>query len=141
MKLEITRSDVWAATVEDRPAGAGEKLAALAAAGANLEFVIGRRAAEQPGKGVVFVTPLKGPAQLKAGKAAGFKKADSLHSVRIEGPDKAGLGAALTTALADAGINLSGISAAAVGKKFVAYLAVDSIADVAKAVRVLKKLG
>jgi len=128
MKLEITRSDVWAATVEDRPAGAGEKLAALAAAGANLEFV-------------VFVTPLKGPAQLKAGKAAGFKKADSLHSVRIEGPDKAGLGAALTTALADAGINLSGISAAAVGKKFVAYLAVDSIADAAKAVRVLKKLG
>src|SRR5579862_9412084 len=77
MKLEITRSDVWAAAIEDHPAGLEEKLAALAAAGANLEFVIGRRTPELPGKGVVFVTPLKGPAQLKVAKAAGFKKADS----------------------------------------------------------------
>ena len=141
MKLEITRSDVWAVTVEDRPAGVEEKLAALAAAGVNLEFVIGRRTPEQPGKGVVFVTPIKGPAQIKAAKAAGFKKAESLYSVRVEGPDKAGAGAMLTKALAGAGINLRGISAAAIGKKFVAHLALDSKTDAAKAVQVLKKLG
>lgn len=141
MKLKITRSDIWAATVQDRPAGVEKKLSALAAARANLEFVIGRRTPERPGKGVVFVTPLKGPRQIRAGKAAGFKKARSLHSVRVEGPDKAGLGAKLAKALAGAGINLRGFSAAAVGGKFVAHLAVDSGADAAKAVRALKKLG
>ena len=141
MKLKITRSDIWAATVKDRPAGVEEKLSALAAAGANLEFVIGQRTPEHPGKGVVFVTPLKGPAQIKAAKAAGFKKAGSLHSVRVEGPDKAGLGAKLAKTLADAGINLRGFSAAAIANTFVAHLAVDSSADAAKAVRALKKLG
>ena len=46
----------------------------------------------------------------------------------------------MTQALADAGINLRGLSAAALGKKFVCYLALDKAADAAKAIRVLKKV-
>ncbi|HWI56942.1 MAG TPA: amino acid-binding protein, partial [Bacillota bacterium] len=60
MKLKVTRTDVWAATIDDRPGSLADKLAALTAAGANLEFVTARRTPEKPGKGVVFVTPLKG---------------------------------------------------------------------------------
>ena len=56
MALKIANVDVWAATIKDRPGGVAEKLAALSKAGANLAFVIARRQADKPGKGVVFVT-------------------------------------------------------------------------------------
>ena len=52
--------------------------------------------------------------------------------MRIEGPDKPGLGAQLTCALAKAGINLRGLSAAAIGKRCVVYLALDTAADAAR---------
>ena len=140
MKLNVKTTDVWAATIEDRPGGLNEKLAALADAGANLEFVVSRRAPDKPGQGVVFVTPLKGAKQTNAAAAAGFKKSAGLHSVRVRGSDKAGTGARMTEALMDAGINLRGVSGAAFGRRFVAYLALDTAADAAKAVGVLKKL-
>lgn len=140
MALNVTKVDVWVGSIKDRPGALAEKLGTLADAGAQLEFVIARRAPEKPGTGVVFVTPLKGAAQLKAAKKAGFRKTRSLQSVRAEGTDKPGLGAKMTQALAEKGINLRGLSAAAIGKRFVAHIAVDKAADATKAVRVLKKL-
>jgi hypothetical protein len=140
MKLDVSRTDTWASNIDDRPGALADKLAALAAAGANLEFIIARRAPEQRGSGVVFVTPLKGAKQIKAAEAAGFQKTESLHSLRVEGADKPGMGAKLTKALAEAGINLLGLSAAALGKRYVAQLALDTAQDVAKAAAVLKKL-
>jgi len=138
--LNVTRVDVWAASMEDRPGGLAEKLGALAKAGAQLEFVIARRASERPGTGVVFVTPLKGAAQIGAAKKAGFEKTKSLHSLRVEGPDRPGLGAKMTQAMAQAGVNLRGLSAAAIGQRCVVHLAFDSTADAAKAARLLKRL-
>jgi len=138
--LNVTRVDVWAASMEDRPGGLAEKLGALAKAGAQLEFVIARRASERPGTGVVFLTPLKGSAQIGAAKKAGFEKTKSLHSLRVEGPDRPGLGAKMTQALAQAGINLRGLSAAAIGPRCVVHLAFDATADAAKAARLLKRL-
>jgi hypothetical protein len=129
---------VWAASIDDRPGGLAEKLVALAEAGAQLEFVIARRAPDKPGTGVVFLTPLKGAAQTRAAKKAGFGRTESLHSLRVEGPDKPGLGAKMTQALAGAGINLRGLSAAAIGKRCVVHLAFDSAADANKAARLLK---
>ena len=140
MALNVTRVDVWAARIQDKPGGLTKKLAALAEAGAQLEFVIARRAPDKPGTGVVFLTPLKGAAQIRAARKAGFEKTKSLCSVRIEGPDKPGLGARMTEALAEAGINLRGLSAAALGKRCIVYLAVDSSADATKATRILKRL-
>ena len=140
MKLDVSRTDTWAAVIDDRPGGLADKLAALATAGANLEQIIARRAPEQRGSGVVFVTPLKGAKQIKAAEAAGFQKTDSLHTLRVEGADKPGVGLKLTQALAQAGINLRGLSAAALGKRYVSYLALDTAADAAKAAAALKKL-
>jgi hypothetical protein len=44
----------------------------------------------------------------------------------------------MTAALAQAGINLRGLSAAVVGKEFVAYFAFDKPSDGSKAARILK---
>lgn len=139
MKLDVKRTDVWAASIEDRPGGLAEKLSALAEAGANLEFLVARRAPEKSGTGVVFVTPISGAKQVKAAKAAGFGKTETLHSIRIEGADKPGLMSQVTRTLAAAGINLRGLSAAATGKKFLAHVAMDSPEDAGKALKLLKQ--
>jgi predicted amino acid-binding ACT domain protein len=89
---------------------------------------------------VVFVAPIKGKKQAAAATSAGFSAAGSLHSVRIEGPDKAGLGASLAAALASAGVNLRGLSAAAIGKRMVCYLALDSAEDAKRAAAVVRKM-
>lgn len=140
MALKVARVDTWAATIKDQPGGLSAKLESLAAVKVNLEFVIARRSPEKPGTGVVFVTPIAGAAGLAAAKKSGFKKAPSLHTVRVEGPDRPGQGAKIAAALAEAGINLRGFSAAAIGKKFVAHVAVDTTAAAAKAMKVIAKL-
>lgn len=140
MALKVSRVDTWAATIEDRPGGLARKLKALAEGGANLEMVIARRTPDRPGEGVVFVAPLKGTKQGRAALAAGFARAEALHTVRAEGPDKPGQGARITQALAQAGVNLRGLSAAAIGKKCVVYLALDTAEGAATAASVLKKI-
>ena len=139
MSLTVERVDVWAATIEDQPGGLAEKLAPLAEAGADLEFAIARRAPDKPGTGVVFVTPLRGDVETAAAAKIGFAVADSLHSVRIGGDNKLGIGAQLTKKLADAGLNLRGLSAAVIGDKFVMYLALDTGDDAEKAMRLLQE--
>jgi len=141
MKLQVKRVDVWAAQLKDKPGSLAGKLDALAGAGADVEFVIARRAPEKPGTGVVFLTPLKGARQLNAARKAGFSKTRSLHSVRVEGTNRAGAGARITTALAEAGINLRGLSAAAIGRRFVAHLAFDKDTHATQAMKILKKLA
>ena len=138
--MKAQRVDTWAVSIADKPGALAAKLKALSAAGVNLEFVIARRAPEKPRTGVIFVTPIQGSKQCGAAGAAGFKKAKNLHTVRVEGSDKRGQGAQLAQALAAKGLNLRGLSAAAIGKKFICHIAVDSGTDAAKVMRVVKSL-
>ena len=140
MAFKIKRVDTWAAPLKDKSGSLAARLGALAAAGVNLEFVIARRAPDKPGTGVVFATSISGAAKTRAAQRAGFRKTRSLHTVRVEGPDKKGQGARVTKALAGAGLNLRGLSAAAISGKFVAHIALDRNADAAKAARILRAL-
>jgi hypothetical protein len=135
----IERADVWAAPITDAPGGLADVLTALREAGADLQFIVARRAPEQPGTGVVFVTPLQGDREIMAAADAGFNVAQSLHCVRVQGEDRPGVAAELTSRLAEAGLNLRGFSASVIGRQFVAYVAVDSSADAAKAMEVLAR--
>ena len=141
MKLKVSRIDVWAAMIEDKPGGLANKLEALAGAKADLEFVLARRTPEHgAGQGVVFISPVKTTDQEKRAVDLGFTETDALHSVRVEGADTSGMGAKLTRALATAGVNLRGLSATSLGRHFVAYFAFDSETDAEKAVSILDKL-
>ena len=140
MTLKAEKVDTRAASIEDKPGSLSAKLHALASAGVDLEFVIARRAPDKLGTGVVFVTPIQGAVACRAARQAGSEKTQSLHTVRVEGPDQAGQGSTITRVLAEKGLNLRGLSAAAISKEFVAHIAVDSASDAAKAVRALKGL-
>jgi predicted amino acid-binding ACT domain protein len=138
--MKSQRVDTWAASIPDRSGALAAKLRALAEGGVNLELVIARRLGDEIGKGVMFVTPIKGAKQTGAAGAAGFTKTTSLHTLRIEGPDKIGQASRVATALAEHGLNLRGFSAAALGKKFICYVAFDTEADVVKAARFVRSL-
>ena len=139
MKLKVSRAEMWSATIDDQPGGAARVLDPLAEAGANFEFAFARRAPEMPGRGLLFVLPVKGKKVVSAAQSAGLARAESVH-LKVEGGDRPGTSAAIARALADSGISFRAFSAIAVGRKFAAYLALDSAEDAAKAVSVLRKL-
>ena len=140
MLIKIDKLDVWAGTIEDRPGGLARILDALTDAGADLEFLISRRAPEDPGAGVVFLAPLNGAAQTEAANEVGLSRAISLHSLRIEGPNQPGFGANISWAIADAGINMRGLSAASFDQRCVVYLSFDSDGDAEKACEALRQI-
>jgi UTP:GlnB (protein PII) uridylyltransferase len=88
----------------------------------------------------VFVAPIKGAKRQQAAAGVGLTRAAGMFSLRIEGPDQPGLGARITSAVAEKGVNLRGASAAAVGKKAVFYLAVEGERDLKEATRAVRKV-
>jgi hypothetical protein len=139
MELTVERAEVWAASMKDEPGSLAKLLAGLREAGADLDFIIARRAPEKPGTGVVFVTPLRGDREIAAATELGFAVTKSLQAVRVEGENKPGAAAEITTKLAAAKINLRGFSGAVIGTKFVLYIGLDSSAEADKAVEILKR--
>ena len=133
MAYEITKEDVWAGELEDRPGAVAEKLEAVSRVGVDLDFMIARRAPENAGTGVVFMAPLRGEESVRAARQAGLSPLTSTFTLRVEGPDRPGLGALLTWAVADEGISMRGISGAKQGERSVFYLALDSAADADRA--------
>ncbi len=138
MALKVTKTEVWAAEIQDQPAGLARSLAAIAGTGASIECVIARRQPEKPGTGVVFVTPLKGKKALAAAGGVGFSETQRIATLKVEGDDRPGLGAQLAQAVGAAGVSMRGLTAAVVGRKFVAYLGFDGADDAAKAAAALR---
>jgi hypothetical protein len=141
MPLNVSAQIVWAGDISDQPGGLAEKLAALAEGGANLEFVIARRRPEEPGKGVVFVAPIKGKSAEDAATSAGLRKAMDVPTLRVAGPDSAGMGDKIVRAIAELGINLRGVSAAAFDGKFVAYIGFFRADEASRAAQALRGLA
>lgn len=140
MTIKASRSDVWMAVIDDRAGGAADKLEALARAGADLETVFARRTPEHPGQGILFAGPIEGAKALRAAQEAGFRKSETIHGIRVEGSDKAGLGGRIARTLAEAGISFRGMQASVIGRSFLSFIALDTAEDAAKAVKVLRKL-
>lgn len=141
MALKVTKVDVWAVEIRDEPGGLAQVLAPLAEAGASLECVIARRQADKFRAGVVFLTPIKGRKVESAARAAGLEPTEEMATLRVEGTDKAGFGARMTRAIADAGVNMRGLSTMTCGKNFVCYIGLDSDADADKAARAIKSMA
>jgi hypothetical protein len=140
MNMIVERVDVWSASIKDKPGGLANILRGLRDAGADLDFIIARRAPDKPGSGVVFVTPLRGDREVAAAAMLGFNVTSSLKSVRVEGENRPGVSAELTEKLSAAGINLHGFSGAVIGTRFILYIGLDSAEDAAKAETILKEL-
>ena len=137
MAYTISKVDVWAADIPNRAGTLAGVIETLSSSGAMLEFMIARKVNARTSR--VFIAPIKGTKLQRAARKAGLKRAKGMHSLRIEGPDRRGLGAKITQAVAEKGINLRGASAAAIGKKAVFYLAVESEKNLKSATLAVRK--
>ena len=137
MAYKISTIAVWAGDVRNQPGMLARVLESLRNAGANLEFVVARQVTENTSR--VFVSPVKGAKQAKAAADAGLSLATGMHTLRVEGPDRAGLGADITRAIAEAGINIRGVSNASIAKRFVCNFAFASAGDAKAAAKAIKK--
>jgi hypothetical protein len=141
MSFKLDRVHVWSGEVADQAGGVAGKLAFLAQAGANLEYVFTRRLPDKPGSGVLYVAPVTGPAQVRAARAAGLTEVSAPVVRRIQGDNEAGLAHRLTQQWALAGISLQGLTMAVLGGKFVGYAAFDTVDDANRAAQILADLG
>jgi hypothetical protein len=137
----VEHVDVWSASVTDKTGGLSWLLKGLDEAGADFNFILARRSPENPGSGVVFVTPIIGDREVKAASTLGFSLTRSVAAVRFEADDKPGASARLTGMIADAGINIRGLSVAVIGTRFVAYIGFDCSEDAEKAVDIFQDAG
>jgi len=138
MSLKVTKMDVWSGEIPDQPGGLSGVLRQLADANADLEMVVARRQPDRPGAGIVFLAPVKGRKATAAAAVAGLSPAPGVAALRVEGTNRPGLGAKMTGAIADSGVNLRGLSAAVLGSRFVAYMTFDSAEDADKAAKAIK---
>jgi len=138
MNLIAEREEVWVASMEDKPGVLGNKLATLAEAGADLGFIIARRAPEKPGTGVVFVTPLQGDREIEAAAEEGFNVTSHMHCLRVEGRNEPGIAGKVAQQVGRAGLNLRGLSGAVIGTQFVLHLAFDTAEATQKAIALLR---
>lgn len=141
MSFKLDRVHVWAAEVADQAGGVAMKLAELAKADANLEYIYTRRLPDKPGVGILYVAPISGPTVIKAAKNAGYHEVDHPIVIRVEGDNAAGLGHRLTHQWEIEGLNLAGMMLAVLGDKFVGYVQFDSMNDANRAAAILGDLG
>lgn len=138
MPYTVKSVQVWAGDIRNRPGTLARILEALSGAGASLEFIIARRVTDNTSR--VFLAPLKGKAQKAAAGDVGLVVATNMHAVCVQGPNRAGLGAELARAIADAGLNLRGISAATIGNKGVLYFGFRTGEEAKSATKAMKKV-
>jgi hypothetical protein len=141
MSFKMDRVNLWAGEVPDQAGGTASKLAFLAQAGANLEYVFTKRLPDRPGTGILFVAPVTGPTQVRAARSAGLSEAAYPVVRRIEGDNQAGLAHRLTQQWALAGISIQGLTMAVLANKFIGYVAFDSVGDANRAAQILAEVG
>ena len=137
MALDIRKIQVWSGEVPDRPGSAAAALERLAQAGADLEFVFTRPHPKKPEYTVIFLAPINGAEQMKAARESGLGPALDVAMLCVEGENRPGIGYALMSRLAVAGVDLRGISISQVSHRFAAYLAFDNPDTATMALQVL----
>src|SRR6516162_5882295 len=71
MPFEVKKLEVWTGEIDDQVGGLASRLEPLANAGVDLQFLVARRQAHLPGRGVVFLSGISGARGTKAAAAAG----------------------------------------------------------------------
>ena len=124
MKHTTERMKVWQARMDDQPGQVARLLRALADAGQELEFMLVRR--DSDGTGLVFLAPISNPG---VAKSMDLEESADVHALRGTAPNRKGLGAEIMEIIADAEINLRGVSAHASERSSSTWLAFDSAKD------------
>jgi hypothetical protein len=139
MALTVKRITLWRKEVENRPGVLASVLDPLAQAGADLRLVMGYRFPAEPDRSAIEVYPVAGKRQVAAAEQAGLTPFD-LPCLLIEGPNRPGFGARLGSALAEGGINIAFLMAAAVGRNATAAIGFADADTADRAAKIIRGL-
>jgi hypothetical protein len=137
MPVTVKEITLWRREIENRPGMLARVLEPLAGS-ADLQVLMAYRYPGDETRGAVELFPISGKKATAAAEAASLTRAD-IPALLVEGPNRAGIGFATTTAIAAAGINLAFLVAQVIGSKFSAVYGFDSEADRRKAMSLLRK--
>ena len=138
MTVSIKKAALWRGSVDNRPGALAQVLEPIAAAGSDLQIVMGYRAPGQPGKAVIELFPVRGRKLTEAVKGAGLTPS-AIPALVVSGTNRAGLAHKVASAIADAGINIAFLVGQTVGRQYSAIFGFESAADAARAASLIRK--
>ncbi len=138
MAVTVKKVTLWRAEVLNQPGVLSGVLGPLAAAGADLQVVLGYRYRGNERKAAIEVCPIAGRKAAAAARQAGLSPMDC-PTLLVQGDDRPGLGQVVSQALAAAGINVAYLMAQVVEDRFSAVMGFENEADSRKAAALLKK--
>ena len=136
--MTVKNVQLWILHGTDRKGLLADTLEPLAAAGANLRVVMGYRYPAELDRAAVEVFPIE-PAAEAAARKAGFQPSDT-PCLLVEGDDRKGLGAEISRALANAGINMGFLVAETIGGKFSAAIGLATGQDATAAAKAIESI-
>jgi prephenate dehydratase len=136
--ITVKTITIWRQQVEDSPGRLAASLVPFAAAGVDLQLVMGYHELGHGARGILEFYPVTGAKIEKAAQAASMKPART-PSLLVTGDNRAGLLHALAQALADEGLNLGFLVAQVIGRRFSAVMGFTADTDLKLAAAVLKK--
>jgi hypothetical protein len=137
MAVTVKKITLWRKEVAHEVGTLAGVLEALAHAGASLRVVMGYAIPGESNRAAVEMFPVTGKKAMAAAGAVGLS-ASPIACLLVEGDDRAGLGAAMARAVADAGVNISFVIAETIGRKFSAVFGFESDADAITASKAIK---
>ena len=138
MAVKVKRITLWRKELENRAGTLAQTLEPVARAGADLQVVMGYCHPGDRTRAAVELFPIASKKATAAAQGAGLAAA-GIAALHVEGDNRAGLGYALTRALADAAVNLDFLLAQVIGRKFSAVIGFENDADADKASALIKK--
>jgi hypothetical protein len=138
MAVSVKKVTLWRTEVENKPGTLKSVLAPLAEAGADVQVVMGYHYHGVPGTAVIELCPVSGKKATTAADKVGLKAA-AIPTLLIQGDNRPGLGNAIATAIAEAGINVSFLVAQVVDARFSAVMGFEDESASKQATTLIKK--
>jgi hypothetical protein len=132
MAISIRKVTLWRTEVAHRPGALAELLAPLAAAGADLQIVMGYRIPGHKDRAVVEVAPVGNRKVARAAEDGGLTPGGA-PTLLVVGDNRPGLANRIAEALAQSGVNIAFLVAQVVGRRYSAVFGFASEADLDKA--------
>lgn len=132
MAIRIRKLTLWRTEVAHCPGALATLLDPLAAAGADLQVVMGYRLPGEKTRAVVEVSPINSRKPTLAAENAGLVPGGA-PTLQVLGDNRPGLANRIARALADSHVNIAFLVAQVVGKRYSAVFGFETEADLDKA--------
>ena len=137
MAITIKRITLWRKEVTDRAGALAEVLGPLARAKVDLQVVMGYDIPGQPGRAAIEVAPVTGKKAARAAGDAGLT-ASTIPALLVVGDNKPGLGYAIATAMAGAGVNLGFLVTQVIGRRYSCVIGFETPDDADRGTKLIK---